>query len=73
MDSDDDPDLHEDQCLSSCLQTFGNMIFPGDRDFDQVCRILSTQPSTFNFSSLYCCDVNCGVKFGVDAGHDRKS
>ena len=48
-------------------------MFPGNRDFDQFCRILSIHSSDSVFLSLYCCDLNCGAEFGDSAGHDCKS
>src|ERR1700693_2332601 len=71
MDTDDESECSPPPCLTTCLQSFGNMISPGDGDFDQVCRIISAPPADTTFSSLYCCDLNCGRKFGVAAGHDR--
>ncbi|PMD61993.1 uncharacterized protein K444DRAFT_628021 [Hyaloscypha bicolor E] len=71
MDTDDEPECSPPPCLTTCLQSFGNMIPPSDGDFDQVCRIISAHPTHTTFSSLYCCDLNCGRKFGVAAGHDR--
>ncbi len=70
MDYNDGLEAPTSPCLMSCLQTFGNMIFPGDRHFDQVCRMLLVQFRDTIFASLYCCDMNCGIKFEGGAGHD---
>jgi hypothetical protein len=73
MNLDDEHNCYPSQCLASCLETFGNSIFPGNRDFDQICRILSRHSSDSVFSSLYCCDLSCGVEFGNGAGHNCRS
>jgi hypothetical protein len=70
MDYNDGPEAHTSPCLMSCLQTFGNVIFPGDRDVDQVCKMVLAQFTDTISVSLYCCDMNCGMKFESGAGHD---
>lgn len=65
--------FHQPSCLDNCLATFGNIIVPGDRDFDKVCKILSAKSADSTFSWLYCCDLNhCGIGFGSSAGLDCK-
>ena len=73
MNLDDEYNCHLSRSLTSCLETFGNSIFPGNGHFDQVCRILSTHSSDSVISSLYCCNLNCGIKFDKGVGHYCKS
>jgi hypothetical protein len=65
------PGLATSPCLTDCKTSFANSIFPGDLDYDDVCRILSTKSPASRFVTLYVCDSGCGLTFS-GPGQDRK-